>query len=240
MAWGIAGYGYQGCDRMTNPEILWVPCLKMNSQDPAYGDRLIRMFLLSHYERGHVLFETGTICSTPSYSSLMPPTIPASGSVWRILPESPVELTTLQNFDGFIELFVSPHHIPITVLETLWPGPKIKRVILTRPKHLSLANFVSAIEGIRIQFPGLGLWVDQLTTGWDALTYLLAIFPDLQPWQVQDNELDKLLSIGQQLGRDVLLTDFSGRPPIKIPFLPRYAPGPARKWRRVPIYPRFV
>lgn len=236
MARRITGHGYQRGVGAVSADILWVPCLKMDSHDPPYADRMIRLFLLSHQERGHVLFQTETPRPAPSCSAIMP--IP--GCTWHITPGTVPDLATLNAFDGFIEMTAPSDDIPFDLVDQLWPGPKLTRFILIRPAHHRLANLVNSIEKMRSRFPGLGLWIDQPTVGWDALAYLLAVFPGLHPVRIQDDELDRLLNIGQKLEREVFLADFSGLPPIKIPFLPRYAPDPARHWRRVPINPRFV
>ena len=217
--------------------ILWVPCLRMNTPNPGYADRVIRLFLMSHHDRGHIFFETDAVRPAPSSSAL----VPSPGCVWHILADTTtVDLTALQTFAGSIEMTVLPEELPMELLKTVISATKLKRLILLRQRHLSLAKFVASIEHIRTRFPELELWVDQPTTGWEALAYLLAIFPGLQPFWVQDDDLDKLLNIGEKLEREVFLADFSGRPPLKIPYLPHYVPGSAAKWRRVPIYPGFV
>ena len=222
---------------MTN-DILWVPWLEFaNLELPSYRNRLVEYFLRSHHYRGHILRPSsqGDLATGATLS-------PCPGWLWHLRDEGPVDMARIRAFDGPIEGMIALDNIRSPLLDTLLGSTQLQRLILYRHARQPLTEVISSIDAIRTQWPQLELWIDQPTTSWDTLSYLLATFPGLQPIRVGDDDLDRLLDIGNHLGRRVFLSDFSGKPPLLIPPLNRYASGPPEKWTwdRFPIYPGYL
>ncbi|WP_053961012.1 hypothetical protein [Sulfobacillus thermosulfidooxidans] len=223
---------------MTN-DILWVPWLQVpRLQYPAYETRMVQLFLKGHLQRAHVLWSSKTYEPLPSFSLLHPKT----GMLWHVRYDLMTNTEPILEFNGPIEMAITLDHIPFDLLKTLSETSRLTRIILYRPQRQDLLHVIRSIEQVLSVLSGIPLWLDQVTAGWEALAYLLAVFPELQPFNVQDQELDQLLIIAQKLNRRVFLSDFSGRAPILVPYLPAFPTDNESLWNmdKLPIYPGYL
>ncbi|OLZ10468.1 hypothetical protein [Sulfobacillus thermosulfidooxidans] len=220
-------------------DILWVPWLQVpRLQYPACETHIVQLFLKGHLQRGHVLWSSETYKPIPSFSLWHP----KPGVLWHVRYDLTTHPEDIGDFNGPIEMAITLEHIPFDLLKTLSETSRLTRIILYRASGQGLLHVIHSIEQLLSVVPGIPLWLDQVTIGWEALAYLLAVFPEVQPFNVQDQGLDQLLIIAQKLNRRVFLSDFSGRAPILVPYLPTFAMDHESLWNmdKLPIYPGYL
>lgn len=191
--------------------LLWVPTLRMAEPN----SRTIHRFLRWHGGYGHI------VCSRPVDTASLATTAPYARHVLHWEAQSP-----------------PPGSPPAIDLTLWWPlgvnAPALqqladvqrcaplRRLILKRPAQSDLKALNRSLATLRELWPDVSLWIDQATTGWEALAYLLARQPHLQIESVADQDVFQLADLARAAGRPLAIADWSGRPPRPLPAWPSF------------------
>ncbi len=228
---------------MTEPLLAWIPCLDLSAEPwDRYAENRAALFVRAHRGRGHVVI------------SHFPPTLPAlpdcaarapsASGAWQ---SAPGDFRLEQGADI---LQVSVHAVDAATFSGLNPpyslaqvpqGQAVRLIVYRRPST-SLSAFIRSVASLKNAYPGFSVWVDQPSAGWDALSYLLAQWPDLQALHIGDAEVSRLGDIARLLHRPVYLQDFGTQTPVLLPPLPEYPALPSPTWdmASLPIYPGYL
>lgn len=198
--------------------IVWFPRLRVDSASPQWALRLAESFWDRHEGYGHVVFGESVspraIRVPPDRSAAF--MVPEPGFRHRRRDDSPKHI----GWAGTVEWEV--------VDVTSAPGDPLEnpldcdRLVLHRRPDLPLGRLESMLSDLLTEVPISRIWLDLTSTGWDAATWLLSRFPQVQLEGVADHELWRLMQIAQWLNRPLWLQDAVHPNPREIPQFPRY------------------
>jgi hypothetical protein len=223
---------------VTQP-LYWIPTLFLPEQSQPFYDPLVKMFLSAHQGRGHIVSPQPLGIQIPSLAL----TQPQSGYVYHVNADrdQPPVKHRLEITDVVVSCPTGIEDASLARLDTIYRLSTIRRITLTRdtPRH-PLFVLSQALDTVLQSFPQITIGIDVQSFGWDAAAHFAQKFPALQLDGIDDNQLWRLIQLGQVLGRPVWLDDFS-RHPKPLPGLPQFkvSDPPPIDVHRIPFSSRF-
>ncbi len=202
---------------MSTP-LCWLPTLDISNVDVSFGPWLAHRFLSSFRGRGHIISQSPG--PWPSQETIQA----TSGGQWycRGLTKVPKRSKPI----GITAEISVPTGLADPALDVLnhalQTGPLV-RLVAIRPHDLNLHQAETSLRTLLDTVIDT-IWLDQQSFGWNALTWLIASDPRFQPAGISPQDVWRLSQLAEQLGRPLVLRDFSGKPDVPLPGLHHFSP----------------
>jgi hypothetical protein len=209
--------------------------------DP-YARSRAELFVRTHKGRGHVFIRQ--FPDNPLALADCAALVPSAHGAWQSSPGD----FLLDQYGDILQVAVEVAEAPEFArqptphsLSQLNPGVPARLIAYRRPGK-PLTPLILAITWLHAAYPHFALWLDQPSMGWDALSYILAVWPEIQAINIPDAEVSHLLDLAVQLQRPVYLHDFGPAGPLPTPVLPEYPLKLSPTWdmTSLPIYPGYL